>query len=135
MTISNCKPFTNYFFRCIINNLPSIVGHFVYFSYGVGMFVGIVLGVIFAQAQGLEVDREHWLLRFSGSWQTMWFVLSIFAVKYYFGYAVASDPGLLHSTRFEFLILSVSALITGIFVGRVIYYYFKLCKGPNTDLS
>jgi hypothetical protein len=62
-------------------------------------------------------------------------MLLIFGTKYYFGYELGSDPSLAHNSHFEYTMLSVSALITGIFMGRALYYFLRLKKGPSVELG
>ena len=108
---------------------------FVIATYAIAMIIGILLGMLFARMVGLEVDSKKWLLKFPGSWSTMVLILLIFSTKYYFGYELDVDPKLLENTHFEFFMLSTSSIITGVFIGRMVYYLMKLLKGPSVELS
>lgn len=111
------------------------INFFVLTTYLVAMLVGVVAGVLYARAIGLEADSRRWLLKFPGSWSSMILIILIFAVKYYFGYQTALDPTLLQNTHFEFWMLSISSVITGVFIGRAIFYFLRIKRGPSVDLG
>jgi len=108
---------------------------FVVTTYGISILVGIIVGLVIANVVGLQVDNKKWLLKLPGTWVTLMLLILIFGSKYYFGYAIAADPKLLTNTRFEFWMLAVSAIITGMFIGRVVYYYYRIKKGPWAELA
>tara|TARA_B100002051_G_C16490872_1_gene512808 strand:- start:135 stop:656 length:522 start_codon:yes stop_codon:yes gene_type:complete len=120
-------------------SLENVYNHFaityvVVVTYLLALVVGAALGMVFAKRVGLEVDRKKGLLKFPGSYSTLILILLIFAVKYYFGYELGADPDLADNTHFELSMLSASSLVTGVFIGRALYYYRCLKKGPSVDL-
>ena len=62
-------------------------------------------------------------------------ILIIFFTKYYFGYQIAVDPQLLTNTPFELSMLLVSGITVGLFIGRLIYYSYRLICGPFVDIK
>jgi hypothetical protein len=107
---------------------------FVLLTYISGTVLGVLLGCLQASSHTLAVDRNKSLLQFKGTWSTLFIILAIFISKYYFGYEMSADPKLLQNTHFEFAMLSVSGLVSGMFVGRAIYYFYRLRTSESTDL-
>jgi predicted small secreted protein len=90
--------------------------------------IGVFFGWLQMQRIKLEINREKHEVTLGGSWITLVLVLLIFATKYYFGYQMGMDPTLEYQTHFEFIVLAVSGIITGFFIGRVWYLlvrYFR----------
>lgn len=83
----------------------------------------------------IKVDRENYLLKLPGTWSTLLIVLLIFAIKYYFGYQLASKPELLGEPAFEMSLLAVTGFCTGYFLGKLSCYIFRFIKEPSVDLS
>ena len=75
----------------------------------------------------------HQLLEVPGTWTTMIFILIIFSAKYYFGYQLSVDPELINQIHFEFLLLGVSGVLTGLFTGHFICYVYRLHMSPSVD--
>jgi hypothetical protein len=101
----------------------------------ISILVGCVLGWIQVSRFDLRVDKQHWIIEAPGTWSTLWLILIIFAIKYYFSYALAVDPGLTHNDWFELAMLGLSGLFTGLFIGRFIGYLYRLMSLPSVDLS
>ena len=103
--------------------------------YFVSLLIGITLGAIQLRLSKVEVDAKHLLIKLHGTWSVMIIILIIFASKYWFGYKTALDPNLYQNTHFEIGLLFVSAVTSGIFIGKLFYCLFRLMKGPSVDLS
>ena len=86
------------------------------------IFIGMTLGFLQYKNQGVKYDREKKVFLLPGSYSTLVLFLVIFASKYYFGYELARDPGLLEQQSFEFSMLGFSGVCTGAFLGRLYYY-------------
>lgn len=99
------------------------------------IIIGIGLGWLQIIRHKLIVDKPHLLIKVPGSWLTLILVLIIFVSKYYFGYQIAVDPQLETQTGFEISMLGVSGVCTGLFIGRVIAYFYRLNTEPSTNLS
>ena len=104
-------------------------------TWSLSMAGGILIGVLLVIRQKILVDREHKLLRLPGSWTTLILVLTIFVGKYYCGYALSQDSGATINTSTEILVLAISGLCSGSFVGRMLPYLYRLYKQPSVDLS
>ena len=104
-------------------------------TWSIAILIGITLGWLQIIRHKLIVDKPHWLIKVPGSWLTFILVLIIFASKYYFGYQLAMDPQLESQTGCEVAMLSVSGVVTGLLIGRVIAYFYRLNTEPSVDLK
>jgi membrane protein CcdC involved in cytochrome C biogenesis len=90
------------------------------------IFIGMVLGWIQVYQYHLEIDKKNHRIQVPGTWTTLLLILIIFAAKYYFGYELAIDPTLIEQTSFEYSMLGVSGVCTGLFVGRLFCYLYRI---------
>lgn len=100
-------------------------------SMGLGGFVGWMLVNRFK----FKVDRPHWLIKVPGNWTTFILIMIIFVSKYAFGYAIGDDPTITQSVPFDILLLIVSGLCTGTFVGRALCYLSKFYTQSSENLE
>lgn len=98
------------------------------------VMVGVILGWWQISLWRIQTDRRHFLVRVPGNWSTLILILIIFATKYYFSYQLAVDPQLLDQTWFEFSMLAISGLCTGLFIGRLLCFLYRMKTGPQVDL-
>lgn len=96
--------------------------------------LGTLLGWIQIHRYTLKIDKIHHLVQVPGTWSTLIFILIIFATKYYFGYELAVDPKLAEQSLFEFSMLAISGVFTGLFIGRLICYLYRFKTNPSVDL-
>lgn len=89
------------------------------------IFLGITIGFLQYQKQGVKFLKEKNTFQIPGSYSTLVLFLIIFASKYYFGYGLARDPALLEQKSFEYSMLGVSGVCTGALLGRL-YYCLKI---------
>lgn len=108
---------------------------FVWACYLGGLLAGMLLGALQGYYQRISVDRTHYLLEIPGTWTTMIIIALIFISKYYFGYRLGSDPALAHQPSFELPMLLVMGATSGLFVGRVLFYFYRLYRSESVDLS
>ncbi len=101
----------------------------------VAILIGAILGWFQIYRYKLKVDRQHLLIQVPGTWSIMILIVIIFATKYYFGYELAVDPKLVEQTGFEFAVLAVSGVCTGLFIGRLVCYLYRLRTAPSIDLT
>jgi len=99
------------------------------------LLLGIMIGWYQVYRLAIQVDRQHGLIQIPGTWSTLIIILIIFATKYYFGYELAMDPQLTEDLGFEFAMLGVSGVCTGLFIGKLISYLIKYFHLPQTDLK
>lgn len=101
----------------------------------IAIVLGMTLGFIQIFRLKLVVDRKHSLIQIPGTWSTMIFILIIFIAKYYFGYELAMDPEAATNTTFEFWMLGISGLFTGMFLGRLECYLYRYFTNESVDLT
>jgi len=96
--------------------------------------IGIILGWIQVARYKLEVDKAHFLVKVPGTWSVLILIILIFVTKYYFGFELASDPQLKLHLGFELSMLFVSGALTGLFVGKLGCFLYRLYTEAQTDL-
>lgn len=100
-----------------------------------GLLLGSLVGLLIASGKDYKVDRQHLLILMPGNWSTLILILLIFASKYYFGYALSANPMIIHNLNFEIIMLIVSGICTGLFIGRFICYLYHFLTAPSVDLK
>lgn len=83
----------------------------------------------------LQVDKKHGLIRLPGTWSTLLIIAIIFITKYYFGYQQAVNPDFANQASLIYSLLAVSGICTGLFIGRLICYLYRMETNPQTDLA
>lgn len=99
------------------------------------ILIGTILGWLQIYRLTLKVDKQHALIQVPGTWSTMIIIIIIFATKYYFGYELSVDPNLVDQTGFEFSMLTVSGVCSGLFIGRLLCYLYRFQTGSSVDLT
>ncbi len=94
--------------------------------------VGSSIGFILAKKLGVSIDKQHKLIKLPGSWFTLVSILLIFIIKYYFHYKMETAP---NEIDIEYYFIAASGVITGLFVGRVGYYFLRFKQGPWVHLK
>ena len=110
------------------------VDFFAVSVWGIAIFLGVLLGWFQVFRRDLKVDKKHFLFQIPGSWSTLIIIIIIFASKYYFGYELAVDPQLVDSNWFEIAMLAVSGVCTGLFIGRLFCYIYRMLTSTSVDL-
>jgi len=100
----------------------SVFSAVIFGSWLAGLLAGGSVGWFQAGRVGVEVDRAKGMLRIPGSWSTLVVILFIFGTKYFFNYEMAAYPDLAAELGFKTLLLAVSALCTGVVLGRTLFY-------------
>lgn len=100
-------------------NYPSPLKVFYFF---IGAFyIGIILGNFYLYQKAI-VNRKAKTATFEGTWILLPLFMSIFVIKYAFGYMYAiQHPFIL---AYPWAELAVSSCVTGILIGRLIKVYF-----------
>lgn len=96
------------------------------------ILIGCTIGFIVAKKSGVCVDKKNQLLKLPGTWFTLISILLIFIIKYYFHYKLALNPS---DATTEYHFIAASGVITGLFIGRVVFYFLKLKQGPWENLG
>lgn len=92
--------------------------------------------VIWLRMQPLKIicDRQKWLIEVPGNWTTLILLLSIFISRFTFGYLAATHPELKSFLFFNLTNLSISGIVCGISIGRLIALLMKFFKSAHVDL-
>lgn len=98
------------------------------------LLLGVCGGWLLVRKVDVKFDHNRGLVKLPGTWATLILILMIFSTKYYFGYSFAIDPTLAEDTYYELLMLSVSGVCTGLFIGRLSCYLQHKRKASHYDL-
>lgn len=99
------------------------------------IILGSIIGWLLIRNHQFKVDRKKLLIQLPGGWMTLILILAIFVFKYYFSYQIDSDPALASQTGFEFSMLGINGICTGLFVGRLLCYFHRLRTLGSVDLN
>lgn len=124
----------------LIMSIESMISHFKIESLSIStwlisIIIGSIIGLLLVYKSKIRVDRANKLLELPGSWTTLILILAIFMAKYYCGYALSKDPGAAINTHTEILVLALSGICTGTFIGRMLIYVYRLFKEPSCTLK
>ena len=111
------------------------VSAFTISAWSGAILIGMMLGWLQIYRFRLKVDTQHTLIQVPGTWSTLIIIIIIVTTKYYFGYELAVDPKLAEQTWFEFSMLGVSGICTGLFIGRLICYIYRLKTSVSIHLT
>lgn len=100
-----------------------------------GLIIGSTIGWLLAIRLKPQVDKKRLLVRTEGSWLMMVLIILIFAYKYYLGFVTAVHPEIISHPGFLWCSLILLGAITGMFVGRVLYYGRCMMVMPSVDLK
>ncbi len=101
----------------------------------ISLIIGILPGWLFSSRQNIEVDKKNLLIKVPGSWITLFLLLSIFFINFYFGAKKATDNSIFKNLNFIFSIVFLSTLPRGVMIGRSLNFIYRLTKGPYVNLS
>lgn len=91
------------------------------------IFLGMMLGLFFFSKPPIAIDREKMLITQTGSYWFLSFFMTIFVIRFIFGFLHATNPVLADQLA-SIEILTFPGFILGIFYGRTISllkYYFQ----------
>jgi hypothetical protein len=93
--------------------------------------------VTWLRTQSLKIvcDRQKWLIELPGTWATLVLLLSIFVSKFTFGFLSATHPEFKNLLLFNLLSLSISGVVCGISIGRLIALLQKFFNSAHVDLQ
>jgi hypothetical protein len=103
--------------------------------YLLSLLSGSGIGWLLVRNSDLKFDHKNGLVRVPGTWVTLILIMMIFFTKYFFSYSLSVDPTLAEDTNFEFLMLSVSGVCTGLFVGRLGGYLYQKQHSTHCELD
>lgn len=123
-------------FLCMgINGLMSQNLSLAYIAIWFGLFA-ISAYVIWRHMEPLKLvcDRQKGLIEMPGNWTTLILLLSIFISRFTFGFLSATHLELKNSLFYNLLNLSISGIVCGISIGRLIALLIKFFKSSHVDL-
>ena len=87
------------------------------------VIIGAMVGVALTWHSNFVIHKHNASISTPGTWQTLLLFMSIFAVRYYFGYQKAISPTF--KADLNELESAASGIIAGIFLGKALLYTFK----------
>jgi len=122
------------FFICLLLvSLPIIVSftlqNFLIWL-GTALF-GILLGWLQFRLRKVKAIKNETKFYLPGSWSLLVLIILVIIAKYYyFGYQILIDPHILKQPKFAPFLLAAGGILTGLFIGRLIYLLRCLKFGP-----
>ncbi len=110
----------------LISSFP--IDAFSVSTWGGAILIGTFFGWLQMHRSKIDINKQKHQITLPGTWWTLILILLIFATKYYFGYQLGVDPTLKYQSHFEFSMLAVSGIITGLFIGRALALLIRYCK-------
>lgn len=93
---------------------------FDFFIWIFSLCAGIGIGWLLFRHLILKIDRQNSLVTFAGSYSLLILIVTIFCVKYFFGFMHATSLFSYAADVIQKAEIIVSGVITGIFIGRVV---------------
>jgi hypothetical protein len=102
--------------------------------WGCFIIAGIMLGTWLIERLAIKVDKKHSLIQIPGTWSTLIVMAIIFLSKYYFAYELTRYPHYAERITFVLTMLAISALCTGLLLGKLLGYLYKIkhCTDSET---
>ena len=92
------------------------------------LFLSIIFSWLLFKNIKIKADKQKKLIQIAGSKSTLFLVLTVFIVKYFFGYVEDVKPLISENSIFITLKLIFSGGISGLFIGRALCYLYKYHK-------
>lgn len=99
------------------------------------LIVGSAVGWVLNKKTTIKADKKKYLIEVPGSVVTLILILTIFAVKYCFGYLYATQPTLKESFIVHTLEMISSGVITGLLLGKAFCFLRKFRLSNSVDLT
>jgi hypothetical protein len=101
----------------------------------ISLIVGSLIGWLMVYRLHPAIDKKHGLIRVPGTWVTFALIVIIFTFKYYLGYTVDMHPEYFDIQGYAEAMTAISAICSGLFVGRLLYFGRLFLTEPSVDLS
>jgi hypothetical protein len=99
------------------------------------LFAGTFMGFVLTKNVVIRADRKNKLIKIPGSPFTLFLVLGIFCIKYYFGFKSATDPVFAQTMTFILSKTISTGLLSGTSIGRAARYFYTYKTERQTDLG
>ena len=96
------------------------------FFWAIGLVIGSLIGWRIVLHWKTEANHRLHHLRIPGSWSTLFLIILVFVIRYFFLYNY--ETKFRESYNFHLADSFVSGIITGIFIGRALELYKKYCE-------
>jgi hypothetical protein len=96
------------------------------FIWAIGLVIGSLIGWRLVLNWKTEANHRLHHLHIQGSWSTLFLILLVFAIRYFFVYNYENQVE--ESYNFHLADSFISGIITGIFIGRALEFYKKYCE-------
>ena len=94
--------------------------------------IGYGIGMTLFKRLRIKADKKKLWVRISGSRAVLILLMTMFFLKYFFGYYYATHPAL--SVKMHIADLIISGTISGIFIGRMVGILKKFAKAKHEKL-
>ena len=98
----------------------------LWIGYFTCLFFSSLFSFKFLAMQNAKITKEGMFVKLPGTYWTLLALVSIFIVKYSFGYISATQPALYK--ELQGLELSISGLFSGYFLGKAVNYFLLFKK-------
>lgn len=85
------------------------------------LVLGSGLGWLYYKTLQVQPLPEEGKFIIPGSWITLFIILGAIAAKYYFGYQITLDPGILKSGVYSQSVMILYGMLTGLNIGHLVY--------------
>ena len=92
-------------------------------SYLFCLAAGCTMGYFFISGRIIEFNKKDPYIKLSGSYQTLVLLVSIFIIKYFFGFLKSTKPEIIQD--YIYLEDLISLLISGYFLGSALHCFKK----------
>jgi len=93
--------------------------------YSFSLLCGMGGGWLLISNLNLKFDKYRGLIQVPGNWSTITLIMFVLSAKYYFGYSLAVNPEISQDPNFKILMLTVSGVCSGVFLGRLFCFLFR----------
>ena len=94
-------------------------------AWGLCLLAGVVLGWYYLTPEPVSIDLRAGTMVVPGTWTVLVLFVTVFLVKFVYGFATAVNPGLAAQPGFLLGVFALSGLSTGIVLGRTSKNYYE----------
>lgn len=96
-----------------------------------GAGLGVLIGWVTNEKAAVKLNYEVKMVEIPGEWMTLSLMMAFFAVRYYYGYKLASAGDTIIDESFYLTYHGIFGAFTGYFIGRTAKYIQKLMANPT----
>lgn len=95
---------------------------------------GIIIAWVWNESLLIRADKRKHLIQLPGTLSTLIFALSIFAIKYFFGYMAVTHADICAIPIFIYIKLILYGGISGLTIGKMLQYLYKYYHAESVHL-